>query len=530
MCRWVLALEPGDAEAMHLLGILAHQRGANEEAIEWIGGAIREIPGEPVYHSNLGEVLRAAGRFEEAISAYHRALGLAPALPEVHNNLGNALSAQGDLAGAEAAYRRAIELKADYAGALANLGSVLSDQGRHAEAVIACRRALKSQPHFPPAGNNLGVALIALGQPAEAVAVLRRVIELHPQMAAAHKNLGDALVELGAFAGADAAFARALELNPANANARFSQGLLALLLGNFERGWPLYEARRDVFRQSRRGFSQPMWEGEPLAHRRILVHAEQGFGDAIQFVRYVRLLAAKCDGEVIVECQRELVSLFSRLNGVSAVVAYGDALPEFDVHAPMLSLPWLFQTTAESIPAEVPYLFPDPQRVADWAGRLGERSSSRLRVGMVWASNPENRQARKRDIALRQLEPLWKLDGVDFFSLQMGSSAARTSAAHLTDHTGQLQDFADTAAFLVQLDLIISVDTATPHLAGALGLPVWTLLAQVPDWRWGVTGEKTAWYPTMRLFRQPSPGDWESVIRQVAQELAATVSSRRVGL
>jgi tetratricopeptide (TPR) repeat protein len=524
MCRFVLTMEPANAEAMHLLGIIAHQTGRNEQAIAWIQRAIGVTPDNPAFHCNLGEVLRTTHRLEEAVSAYRRALAIAPATPEVHNNLGNALKTQGDLAGAAEAYRRAIQFRPDYAEAYANLGSTLSHLGQFSEAASACQRALEIWPGFAPAYNNLGVALAAEGRHAEAIEAFRGALRLMPSLASAHKNLGDALMETSAFAEADEAFRAALDLDPAYANARFSRSLLRLLLGDFEAGLPLYESRLEVYRQSQRGFSQPMWNGCQLERQRILVHAEQGFGDAIQFVRYASLIAER-GGEVIVECPRELMTLLSGREGISKVVAYGENLPAFDLHVPMLSLPLLFRTTPESIPAGVPYLFADPDLSAEWARRLSAHSS-KLRLGLAWASNPKNRQARKRDIRFSLLEPLLKIEGIDFFSLQIGEGGKQLQmlpkTAGVIDYTDDIQDFSDMAAFMSQLDLIISVDTAVPHLAGALGRPVWTLLAHVPDWRWGATGEKTPWYPTMRLFRQPAAGDWTSVIRQVTAELTAT--------
>ncbi len=532
MCRFVLTMEPENAEAMHLLGIIAHQMGRNEQAIDWIRRAIRVTPDNPAYHCNLGEVLRAMHRLEEAVSSYRRALEIAPATPEVHNNLGNALRSQGDLAGAVEAYHRAIEFHPNYAEAYANLGSALSHLGQFDKAASACQRALEIWPDFAPAYNNLGVALAAEGRFGEAIVAFRQALQLLPSLASAHKNLGDALKEIGAFAEADSAFRTALDLHPTYANAGFSRSLLRLLLGDFEAGLPAYELRHQVFRQNQRGFSQPMWDGSPLQRQQILVHAEQGFGDAIQFVRYAPMVAER-GGEVIVECPSELVALFSGMKGVSEVIAYGESLPAFGLQVPMLSLPLLFRTTPESIPAGVPYLFADPRLSTEWARRLDEHSSQ-LRVGLAWASNPKNRQARKRDIGFPLLEPLLKIDGIDFFSLQIGKGAEQMQvlpeAAGMIDHTAHIKDFSDMAAFMSQLDLIISVDTAVPHLAGALGRPAWTLLAHIPDWRWGVAGEKTPWYPTMRLFRQPAPGEWAPVIRRVSEELAVTARAFHANL
>jgi len=329
-------------------------------------------------------------------------------------------------------------------------------------------------------------------------------------------------VDKGRLDEAEAEFRHALELKPDFADAKVNYSMLLLLRGDFARGWPLYEARSRLSSATKRPFTQPMWDGSPLHGRRILIHAEQGFGDAVQFVRYAPLIAAR-GGEVVVECRPPLVEIFRRVREVREVVAADGPLPPFDVHVPMLSQPLLFQTRRETIPAETPYLFADPARGETWRQRLGD-DRTRLRVGLSWAGSPLNRRNRTRNVSLEMLLPILQTEGIDFFSLQAGEGPEETrlaaGTAGIIDHTSHIHDFADTAALMSQLDLIITVDTAAAHLAGALGRRVWTLLPFVPDWRWGLQGEETPWYPTMQLFRQPSPGDWDSVIRNLAAELA----------
>jgi hypothetical protein len=297
--------------------------------------------------------------------------------------------------------------------------------------------------------------------------------------------------------------------------------MLLLLRGDFEQGWPDYEARLRLSSAATRDFAQPVWDGSPLEGRRVLVHAEQGFGDAIHFIRYAPLMAER-GGEVIVECRAHLADLFRTVKGVREVVVDGEPLPAFAAHVPMLSLPLLFQTRRATIPKEVPYLLVNPARREIWRKRLGEKRG-RLRIGLCLAGSALNRRTRTRDISLERLGPLLEVKGIDFFSLQPGPSAEETARslakAGIIDHTKEVGDFADTAAFMAELDLVITVDTAVAHLAGALGRPVWTLLPLIPDWRWGLEGADTPWYPTMQLFRQTSAGDWEPVVQRVASAL-----------
>jgi len=272
-----------------------------------------------------------------------------------------------------------------------------------------------------------------------------------------------------------------------------------------------------------------MWDGRPLNGQRVLIHAEQGLGDSIQFIRYAPRIVER-GGVVVVECQQALVELFKTARGVSEVVAAGEPLPPFDFHVPMLSQPLVFKTTLETIPGEIHYLTADPARCEIWRQKIGGERS-RLRAGLVWGGNPANPGDRTRSIRLEKLLPLLRVEGVDFFSLQKDRGAEQIrevpGAARIIDHTGSLSSFAETAALLVQLDLVISVDTAIVHLAGALGRPVWALLPLAPDWRWLLNRYDSPWYPTLRLFRQPRIADWDSVIVEVREQLEAFVKSRR---
>jgi Flp pilus assembly protein TadD len=435
----------------------------------------------------LGLLAHQTGHHSLAVEWIGQALALEPNDPDALCNLGEAYRAMGQLDDAAASYRRALVLEANHAEAGDNLGIVLAEQGNFEEAIAAHRRA----------------------------------IELKPDLATAHNNLGSALIEIGHIGEATAAFRQAIALKPDYSDAKFNYALALLLQGDFTQAWPWYEARLDDPSWQMRNLPQPMWNGEPLEGRRILVQAEQGFGDAIQFVRYTRLLAAR-GAHVILECPYILARLLSRASGVGEIAIAGDTLPAFDLRVSMLSLPMLFQTRPETIPREIPYLFAENGLSELWKIRLGERSG-RLRVGLAWAGRSENARLRKRHLDFEMLRPLLEVNGADFFSLQMdgGSNGTQRPAdSHrLSDLTHQIQDFAGTTALMSHLDLIISVDTAVAHLAGALGRPVWILLPFVPDWRWGLSSGDCAWYPTMRLFRQPARGDWASVLQRAAAEL-----------
>jgi len=519
--RQVLAVDPNEENSLHLLGEIALRRGQLEDAAGLMSRAVAINPGVAEYYNNLALVRTGQGKHEEAAEACRRALELKPDSPEIHNNLGNALRDQGRLEEAIAAYRSAIRYRPDYAGAHSNLGMVLRACGRMEEAVAVCRMAVQLDRNFAEAYINLGTVLHDHGQPGAAMDAYRMALQIKPDLAEAYNNIGDVLLTIGRIDEAITAFDRAIELKPGYEEAKFNCSLSLLLRGDFARGWPLYEARRGLVGK-RREFSQPTWDGGLVNGRRLLIHAEQGLGDSMQFIRYAELASAR-GAQVILECQEGLIELLRGAKGVGEIVKAGDPLPPFDLQVPMLSQPMVFKTTLENIPGEVPYLFADPGRGAAWRDRLGS-DKSRLRVGLAWAGNPEHRHHRIRDIALETLRPLLGVNGIAFFSVQVGSGSEQIhrlpDAAAIIDHTEHLQDFADTAALMMELDLIISVDTAVAHLAGALGRPVWTLLPFVPDWRWGLEGEETPWYPTMRLFRQPTRGDWDSVIRRVAKELA----------
>ncbi|MBV8132837.1 MAG: glycosyltransferase family protein [Alphaproteobacteria bacterium] len=456
----------------------------------------------PEFHNNIGGAYHIFGKLDKAISHFRRALALNPNFVEAHFNLGKALYVQGDINEAIEQYQRVITIKPDHVVAYNNLASTLYECGKYDQAIVHYQRALSLEPGNSEVFFNLGLVLRAQGHLDEAVTHYRRAVALRPDFAEAHTNIGQAL----------------------------------LLSGRFEEGWKEYEWRWKTNQMSgeTRDFSAPVWNGEAIGDRVILLHAEQGFGDTLQFCRYVPLLSDSA--RIVLEVHPPLVRLLSRLRGVLEIVARGDRLPPFDLHCPLLSLPRAFGTTLDSIPSAVPYLSADPTLAASWRERLDRLDG--LRVGLVWASNPDSLQdaARQRDrrdksISPDQLSLLAEVRELSFVSLQKAEAAGPTrkfpAGLVVHDWTDELENFADTAALIDGLDLVISVDTAVAHLAGALGKPVWLMNRFDTDWRWLLNRDDSPWYPLLRQFRQPAPGDWISVIAKVQDALRRLVAGDR---
>jgi len=583
-CRHILSIDPGHAQTLHLLGLIEHQRGRSDDAISRIHKAIMRDGRDPAFHHNLGNILRALDRPAEAFGYYERALGLAPTsvdtlynlgntcqdlgqparaavyferalrlnpeAVELHNNLGSALQdlgrldeaigcyrkalalrphlvesldnlagalqAQGKLDKAQACYERALELRPHRAESRIGLGVVLRAQGRLEDAVASYRQALALSPENPDAHNNLGIALVDLGRREEAITHHKKALALQPDHAELHYNLGNALQHHGPYSEALTCYGRALALKPDYAKAHLNRSLALLLTGELDAGWQEYEWRFAVNVYDRK-FDRPLWSGEPLTGRSILIHAEQGFGDTLQFIRYLPAVAER-GGRVVLEVPKALVRLARTVVGALEVVAAGDPLPGFECHCPLLSLPRVLKTNLATIPNAVPYLSAPADASGVWAERIA--TAPGLRVGIVWAGTIVGA------IDLRLLQPLWEVDGVSWFSLQVGERSgdiSSLSGVKIADLSPWLVDFAETAAAICHLDLVISVDTSVAHLAGALGRPIWLLLRHPPEWRWLLEREDSPWYPTARLFRQRKEGDWSCVAREVVAALAQMV-------
>ncbi len=474
--RRALELKADYAEAHNNLGVALSDQGNLDEAVACFRRALELKPDFAGAHNNLGNALKNQGKVDEAAACYRRALELKPDYAEAHNNLGLALKDQGKLDEAVACYRRALELKPDYAEAHYNLGNTSTDQGKLDEAVACYRRALQRRADFAEAYNSLGNALKDQGKLDEAAACYGRVLELKPDYAEAHNNLGLALCDQGKLSEAVACYRRALELKPDLAEAHFNQSLVSLLTGDFQRGWVEYQWRWKTKWFARRDYRQALWDGQPLEGRTILLYAEQGMGDTIQFVRYAALVKQR-GGAVIVECARPLLSLLANFPGVDRLLGRGDELPAFDVQAPLLSLPGIFHTSLETIPADVPYLFADPNLLERWRQELGALAG--FKIGIAWQGNPGYRGDRHRSIPLGCFEPLARCSGVRLLSLQKHAGVEQLQAVAdrfpVIDLGSRLDEtsgaFMDTAAVMMNLDLVVTSDTAIAHLAGRWALP-----------------------------------------------------------
>jgi Tfp pilus assembly protein PilF len=519
--REILTVDPNQADAWHLLGVIALQLGNYEFAVESISRAIDLHATESVFHSNLGNAFKAQGKLDEAVASYRRALDLNPDA-EAHNDLGIAFLAQGNLDEAVAWFRRALAVKPDYSEAYNNLGIAFQAQGKLNEAVDSYRRALELKPANEVGHSNLGTAFLDQGKLDKAIDSFHRALELKPNLPDVHKNLGNAFRQLGQFDDALIRYSRALELSPDYADVHFDRSMLRLLLGDFQGGWPEYEWRWKTKQLVEREFSQPRWDGNPLEERTILLHAEQGFGDTLQFVRYAALVKQKSPtATVIVQCQRSLANLLARCPAIDRLIAEGDQVPPFDFHLPLLGSPNVFQTMLTSIPRNVPYLFADRELVGLWREKMADISG--LRIGINWEGRPGPGEQRLRNIPWEKFAALAELPGVRLIRLQKSEGSEEAAGAqqrlHFVDPGPDFDisrgAFMDSAAIMMNLDLVISSDTAVPHLAGALGVPVWVALPFIPDWRWLLDRSDSPWYPTMRLFRQKKAGDWAGVFEDI---------------
>ncbi len=481
---------------------------------------------------SLGRVLLRLGQWREAAAAYEAALRLAPSDAESLANYGVALAEMGALERAVDAYAKALAVDPNHAIAHYNLGNALRELRRFDDAIASYARALRLQPDWPEANTNLGLALAAVGRVDDALAAYGRTLAVRPDHALAHNGAGLALQARGDFARAAAHFDRAIALAPEFAQARANRAQLALLHGDFERGWPEYEWRLRVPGHAIAPTAAPRWDGGAVDGRTMLLRAEQGLGDTLQFVRFAPVLAAR-GARVVVETQASIERIVRTCPGIAAVVPRGTPLPPHDLETPIASVPFRLGLTLDSIPGTVPYLAADPALAAD-AGRRIRRNGT-FTVGIAWQGNPVFPQDCHRSMPLRHFAPLAAVPGVRLFSLQKGFGAEQLAAAPFpVEDLGAALDtaggaFTDTAAAMMALDLVIVSDSAVAHVAGALGRPVWVVLPLAPDWRWLLDREDTPWYPTMRLFRQRRLGEWDEVFERIAAALGAAVTASAGG-
>jgi tetratricopeptide (TPR) repeat protein len=547
---------PSSADALSNRGIVLKALERYEEALESCDRALQIKPDHIDALSNRAQVLLRLLRFAEALASADAALALKPShIPALNNrgyalvklerlpeavetfkrvlsnrpndldalyDLGNALQLLGKLQEALASYTEVSARKPDRIDAVNNSGVVLQKLERFEEALARFEKALTIAPKFAEAHNNRGNVLLRLGRPDAALDAYDEALALKPNFATARNNRGTALVALNRHPEAIDDFNLALAGHPGLAEVEFNRSLALLALGDFRAGWRGFESRwgQEHWAGKRRNFMQPLWLGEQAINgKTILLHNEQGYGDAIQFARYAPLAAAQ-GARVILEVHPPLKALMSTIANAH-VVATDEPLPAFDIHCPLMSLPLAFATEVATIPATIPYIWPPAERIEKWKNRLPR--GRRLKIGIVWAGSPAHRNNHNRSIALTQFSRILSTPGLQFVCLQKDVSATDLEVLRGNGRVelfdDEIADFADTAAIMAMLDLVVCVDTSVAHLAGALGRPVWVLLPFSADYRWLLDREDSPWYPSARLLRQPRIGDWDSVLERVQQEL-----------
>lgn len=561
-CRQALTQQPDFADALHLMGIIAVSRKQYGHAVEWIAGALRQTP-KPEYLHSLGNALQLLGRLDEALKAYDKGVTLRPDDAELWHLMElvltrlsrideavqvfqhvlklsplhkEAATIRGRLLYEAACYDEAVpcydvcaELEPDRAAVFEDRGVCHARMSRFELALADYERALKLDPDHADTHNNLGLLHLRCGRYDAASQCFERAAALDPDRVDFLISKGVGATEKRKFAEAFKSYNRALAIHP-DANTQWNLSLLNMLTGNFAAGWAGRELRWQAnIGMVQRNFAEPLWLGqEPIAGKTILLHADEGIGDAIQFSRYVPMVAA-LGARVILEVHQPVHPLLSRLPGVSHSQPHDCPMPEFDLHCPLSSLPLAFQTRLDSIPAPIPYLPAPPEALQQqWESRLGPHD--RLRVGLVWSGGLTHTNDHNRSTTLRALSPILSLEAT-FVSVQKDprdhDRIALSERANLIDASEHLTDFVATAALLSCLDLVITVDTSVAHLAGALGRPVWILLPYTPDYRWLLDREDSPWYPTARLFRQDATRDYGQVVERIKSELQSLIVTRR---
>jgi tetratricopeptide (TPR) repeat protein len=474
-----LVSNPSNSDLRWAYANLLHLQGDQEQAAKNYELLLAQAPRHAEAWFNLGVTRALQKRPDEARHAYEQAVRINPSYAEAWNNIALLEVAAGNLSAAEAAYRRALLVKPDYREALYNFAILLQEEERLQEAVVFNERLIAIDPGFSEAHNNLGNCYLKLNRLAEAQNQYHETLAIHASHREAPMNLG----------------------------------LATLLMGDLPRGWVGYEHRLAQREIEKWDWKIPRWNGKFRPGDSIVVHAEQGFGDTIHFARYVKLLQQE-GMKVHLFCQPAIQPLLASLPGLDRCVTEIEDLEPVDWQVPFPSLPYCFKTSLETIPSQVPYLYLDAQRLENWRKVFASLPPQGRRIGIAWQGNPNHRNDRNRSLPIAVLGPLLNLPGIQFVGLQKGVDRSLIPG-DILDLSPLLSDFAETAAAIDQLDLVISVDTAIAHLAGALGKPVWTLLPYAPDWRWLLHREDSPWYPTMRLFRQPIAGDWATVIHNV---------------
>jgi tetratricopeptide (TPR) repeat protein len=526
----ILKAQPEHFDAMHLLGVVRSQQGRHAEALDKIQAALKLNPASAEALSNLGLVLKKMNRRDEALASYDKALEIRPDFVDALNNRGNTLLELKRFEEALASYDRALVIRPDYAEALNDRGLALRELKRPDEALASYDRALAIKPDYALSLINRGNALLELKRFEEALASYDRALAIKPDYAEALINRGNVLQELKRSEEALASYDKALAIRPDYVDARINRSMLLGLLGQLPESWREMEWRKRTEKNiGFREYSQPEWLGEhDLRSKTLFVHFEQGLGDTIQFCRYLPMIESR-GATVIFSCQNSIKTLIQTLIRTIKVIGQDEVPRSFDYHTPLMSMPLALRTDVKSIPAEVPYLKADLARVEKWRARIG---SEGFKIGISWHGSKLGTEIGK-SFKLRELEPISKITNVRLISLQKNDCAEQTLDLPMgmivetlgNDFDAGPDGFLDTAAVMETVDLVITTDTSIAHLAGALGRPVWVALKHVPDWRWLLYRSDSPWYPTMRLFRQETSGDWAVVFSNVAHDLANLIHS-----
>jgi tetratricopeptide (TPR) repeat protein len=518
--RQHLIEQPAHFDSLHLLGLIESELGYHDAALELISRSITANPRFAAAHLNLGLVFKKMNRFKDALESFDRALSLKPDYAVALNNKGVVHYELNQFEAALASYTSALEINSKYADAFNNKGVVLQDLRRHSEALLNFEKAIDLRPELAEPWKNRGYTLIQLNRYEEALSSCARALEIDPNYADAHNSKGVALMELGRIDEAIKSFKRALSINSADPRAQMNIGIAYLLLGRFDVGWEAYEWRWKTkrFLPQTRAFTSPQWTGvEDLKGKTILLHGEQGLGDRIQFCRYAEKLK-KFGARTVLEAPKPLMDVFEGLRGVDVLIAEGDVLPEFDFHCPLLSLPKAFGTELHNIPRPKRYLTSKSDLRKKW---VKKRLRSRpLAVGLAWSGNPSNGNDHSRTIPLHHLVQFLPKE-IDYFCLQKDIRESDRKALEQSpiSYYGDELNFAETAALIDSLDLVITVDTSIAHLSGALGKATWIMLPFVPDWRWMLNLDTSPWYPDAKLYRQGPSRDWRAVFERIAMDL-----------
>lgn len=521
----VLVVVPRHFDALHLSGIISAQCGDFVRAHQLFLTALEVNPHSAQVQANCGVALYELGQFTEALAHYDEAIRTKPDFAQAHSNRGNALRQLHKVTEAIASYNQAISLQPQNAPAFYNRGVAYQEAGQLSAAIESYCQALALEPHNAQTHFNLGDAYHACMQLELALSSYNKATTLVPSYADAHNNRGLVLRDLGRLDEAVTSFSQAIAQDSLHADAHLNMGSTLLLNGDFQRGWELYEWRWKTkgTNQIIPNFDKNMWMGSPaLENKTILIHGEQGLGDALQFCRYLTQLKNR-GARVLLAVHHSLRALLETLDGVDAFINKGEALPSFDYHCPLLSLPLALQTDIDSIPKSPAYLRADPEKVSEWAVRLGAKTKPR--IGVVWSSTSKFKGDAQRSMTFSKFQQALPHSDFQYVCLQkeikesdLFSFSERQDVAFYGD---QLHDFSDTAALVENLDLIISTCTSVPHLSGAMGKPTWVLLGHVPDWRWMLHRDDSPWYPSVKLYRQDASWQWDAVVDRVRQDLPA---------